>query len=131
MHGWLSAPKGIVIHAGHIVVDQGKRVNALDGRTHLNAILPACRGSLSGCNGKERPNTLASTQHTIGHGLMQSLITAHPNGRSPTLQSLTQRRLNILSGDKRPLRKFQGAYSLICEISAERSALRSWPASMT
>jgi hypothetical protein len=42
MHGWLSTPKGIVIHAGHIVMDQGKRVNALNRGAYLNAILSAC-----------------------------------------------------------------------------------------
>jgi hypothetical protein len=42
MYRWLSTPKGIVIHAGHIVMDQGKRVNALNGGSHGNAILSAC-----------------------------------------------------------------------------------------
>ncbi len=62
---------------------------------------------------------------------MQSLITSHANGWGPTLEGLAQCCFNILSGRKGPLGKFQGAYSLICEISAERSVLRSWPASMT
>jgi hypothetical protein len=80
MDGRLAPTQRVIVHARHIVVDERKRVNALDGCANLRTPRGIGIHRLACRNHQQGSNALAAAEQSVGHGLMENRISS--SGRS-------------------------------------------------
>jgi hypothetical protein len=71
--GELPPPVVIVVHAGQVVVDQGKRVDHLDGRPDAVRGLPPAAAGAKRQDGHGRTDALPAGEDAVAHGLVDDL----------------------------------------------------------
>jgi len=72
MAGGAAAAQHVVIHAGHVVVDQGIDVDHFHGTGHAVQGLVAGAGELAGGEGQQGAYPFAAAQGAVAHGVVQA-----------------------------------------------------------
>jgi hypothetical protein len=75
MNRGLAAPQGIVIHAWHVVVDQGKGMDALQGGSNIQGRLAEWVGArrLGRSHREKAPCTFSTIENAVAHGAPESI----------------------------------------------------------
>ena len=72
VHGGLAAAQHVVVHAGHVVMDEGVGVDHLEGAGDAIEAFRLGAAQLAAGMYEERTHPLAAAQHRIAHGFVEA-----------------------------------------------------------